>query len=922
MLDISRLFEESAYITQNPDVEAAIATGVFESGFEHFITFGQIEGRNPSIWFDTAYYLEENPDVADAVAAGTLTAIEHFVNFGQSEGRDPILEFFTDFYLNAYADVASGVASGVMTAYQHFREFGLSEGRDPGFGFDRPFYLANNPDVAAVVNAGQLSAFEHYLFFGKAEGRLGTPTSDLNSATDLGLLGVSEIGGIVSDRNPQQLYRFTLEIPSEFTLELGGLSADADVVLFQDLNENGEIDLEEIIDLSANDGTTPEVIQRGLPTGTYWVGIERFEGNTNYTLLMSTVPRPDVPPDNVGNTLSQAFNLTEALPGPLSNQGQISINQVLERAGFDQIQVLGDFNPRDIYSFSIVAPTRFRLNLDELSADADVAIAVDRNEDRVISDDEIILSSENEGTQPEEIVIPKLSAGDNYYMIVESFEGETTYNLTVETTPFEFPISQALEVGTLNPTPQTLTGALAETNLANTYRFNLTNPRDIQINLEGLSASTEVYLIQDVNNNGIVEGGEILTSAPGPEKIVGALIETGDYISDAETLSWLGLPAGTYVVSVTQFAGETDYSLSLSATPTTGRFNSMFGYGLVDAAAAVAGALGEPALAPVPDLTSTATRNNTGDLNLINVPAVWNRGFTGEGVIVAVLDDGVDWKHPDLANNIWVNPNEIADNGIDDDGNGFIDDVRGWDFVDGINNPSGGPEDSHGTHVAGTVAAGRNGLDILTGENTVEMNGVAYNATIMPIRVLGESKFNEDEDEDEDEDFDPVAEGIYYAVENGARVLQMSLGSNPGSPPSPQTQEALAFARERGVVAVIASGNERDTYGATEPEDPALNARDNLAIAVGAVNRNNQLATFSNPAGPSPLTFLVAPGVDVLSTYPNQDYYFEEGTSMATPHVSGVVALMLQANPNLNPDQVEQILIETAQPQGITLALA
>ncbi|MCT7981292.1 S8 family serine peptidase [Laspinema olomoucense] len=915
MLDLSRLFDESLYINKNPDVAEALAIGVFESGFQHFLTFGQDEGREFSPFFDNVYYLEDNPDVAEAVAAGTFTAIEHFVNFGQFEGRDPIVEFFTDFYLEAYLDVASVVATGAMTAYQHFRDFGLSEGREPGFGFDRPFYLANNPDVAAAVNAGQLSAIEHYLRFGKAEGRLGTPTLNLNAATELGLLSTVEINSIVSDRNPLQLYRFTLENPSDFNLELGGLSADADVTLLRDINENGEIDIEEIIDLSTNEGTTPEVLSRGLTAGTYFIAIERFEGNANYTLLMSAAPRLDIPPDNVGNTLSQSFDLDAALRGPLSNQGRIPINAVLASEGFNQPQLLGDFNPSDIYSFTIIAPTRFLLNLDQLSGDADVAIAGDRNEDGIISYDEIIISSENEGTQPEEIFIPKLSLGE-YYILVEPFEGETTYNLTVETAPIQFPLSEALEVGTLNPTPRTLTGTLFEANLADTYRFNLTTPSDIQINLEGLSAATEVYLIQDVNNNGIVEGGEILSSAPGPEKLLSSLFTTGGYSSDAETLSVVGLPAGTYYVGVNQFEGETNYSLSLSGTSTTGRFNSLFGYGLVNASAAVARALGEPALAPVPALTSTATRNNTRDMNLINAPAVWNRGFTGEGVIVAVLDDGVDWKHPDLADNIWVNSNEIPNNGMDDDGNGFIDDVRGWDFVDGINNPSGGPGDSHGTHVAGTVAAGRNGVDIVTGENRLEMNGVAYNATIMPVRVLGESKSNPDEN------FDPVAAGIYYAVENGARVIQMSLGRNPGAPPSLQTQEALAFARERGVVAVIASGNERDTYGATQPGDPAFNARNNLAIAIGAVNPANQLATFSNPAGPSPLNFIVAPGVDVLSTYPNQNYEFEEGTSMAAPHISGVVALMLQANPNLTPAQVEQILIETAQPEGITLALA
>ncbi len=284
--------------------------------------------------------------------------------------------------------------------------------------------------------------------------------------------------------------------------------------------------------------------------------------------------------------------------------------------------------------------------------------------------------------------------------------------------------------------------------------------------------------------------------------------------------------------------------------------------------------------------------------------------------MVAVLDNGVDWKHRDLANNIWVNPNEIPNNGIDDDSNGFVDDVRGWDFVDQDNEPSGGPGESHGTHVAGIVAAQRNGVDLVTGQGQpLEVNGAAYNATIMPIRTFGTGKFSANIDAN-------IAASIRYAVENGANILQMSLGNYPGDPPFAETEEALAFARERGVIAVIASGNERDSYGATRPEDPAFSARNDVAIAVGAVNRDNELGTFSNPAGPSLLDFIVGPGVEVLSTYPNQNYNFDTGTSMATPYVSGVVALMLEANPNLTPAQVEQILIETAQPAGITLAVA
>lgn len=99
MLNITQLFDEIYYLTQNQDIKEAVANGIFASGFEHFINFGKFEGRDPSVFFDTEYYLAQNPDVAQTVAAGTTSAIEHFINSGQAEGRNPIFEFFTNFYL-------------------------------------------------------------------------------------------------------------------------------------------------------------------------------------------------------------------------------------------------------------------------------------------------------------------------------------------------------------------------------------------------------------------------------------------------------------------------------------------------------------------------------------------------------------------------------------------------------------------------------------------------------------------------------------------------------------------------------------------------------------------------------------------------------------------------------------------------------
>lgn len=925
MLNITQLFDENYYLNQNQDIQEAVATGIFASGFEHFLNFGKFEGRDPSAFFDTEYYLAQNPDVAQTVAAGTTTAIEHFINFGQFENRNPIFEFFTNFYLETYPDVATAVASNLITAYQHFIQSGLFEDREPGWGFNRSFYLENNPDVATAVNTGQLSSIQHYLTMGKAEGRIGSlttenppspnltpqsPPGELSSAINLGLLESSFVNGVLNALLPKQLYRFTLDRPSDVSLVLTGAMGDADLYLVADVNQNNQIDYEEIIDSSLNYGTDTDSINRSLPAGTYFVEVYRYDGSPFYSLNLQATPRTDIPPDYVGNTLPEAFYL-----GDLTNAGMSFVNGILANSGIPVPEQVGDFDPVDVYRFSLATPNQLWVTLDGLSADADIRIGSDRNQDGIISYDEVLGSGFRGGTESENVYIPALVAGD-YYILVEQYSGNTAYNLTVETNPVRFPLLEAVPlVAPLSPTPQTVVGGLTATNLADTYRFSVTETSDIQLNLQGLGASADLHLIQDVNGNGIVDTGEILSMAPTLEDLINSLGEVPFVPRNSEQITFLGLPAGDYFVSVNRFVSDTSYNLNLAATPASSNFNTLFGYGLVDAGAAVAQAIGEPGLAPVGDLTSEAFSNNTRDLNLMNVPAVWNRGFTGEGVIVAILDDGVDLQHPDLTNNIWVNSTEIANNGIDDDGNGFVDDVWGWDFVEGNNDPNPDLYNAHGTHVAGTVAAQRNGVDIVTGVFPAEMNGVAYNATIMPVRVLGDYQTIAEADV-------AIASGIRYAVQNGAQVLQMSLGNYVGDPTFPLTEAALEYAREQGVVAVISAGNERDRFGATRPSDPAFLANQNLAIAVGAVNQDNQLATFSNPAGPNPLPLVVAPGVDVLSTDLYQDYNFRTGTSMAAPHVTGVVALMLEANPTLTPAQVEQILIGTAQSEGITLALA
>ncbi|MEB3341405.1 S8 family serine peptidase [Okeania sp.] len=331
-----------------------------------------------------------------------------------------------------------------------------------------------------------------------------------------------------------------------------------------------------------------------------------------------------------------------------------------------------------------------------------------------------------------------------------------------------------------------------------------------------------------------------------------------------------------------------------SITPT---YSDIFGYGLVDASAAVARAIEVNPFADVIDMGG-----NQWGLDLVKAPEVWNQGFQGDDIVVAVIDSGVDYTHPELTGQMWTNSDEIPNNNIDDDGNGYVDDVQGWDFVDDDNDPI--DEEGHGTHIAGTIAAKKDG---------VGTTGVAPNAEIMAIRIL--------DDRGQGKVSDGIA-AIKYAVDNGADVINFSSG---GQNLVSDELEAIRYAAEMGVVFVSAAGND----SSSSPDYPARLA-DEYGIAVGSVEQDGKFSSFSNTVGNQPLDYVVAPGGDgstkdagdiygpVPLSVKGTSYGFLAGTSMATPHVAGVVALVKQANPNLSVEAIENIIIETANSTIVT----
>ncbi|MBD2149020.1 S8 family serine peptidase [Pseudanabaena sp. FACHB-1277] len=308
-------------------------------------------------------------------------------------------------------------------------------------------------------------------------------------------------------------------------------------------------------------------------------------------------------------------------------------------------------------------------------------------------------------------------------------------------------------------------------------------------------------------------------------------------------------------------AVEFNYTLNLNWTPNDSQFSQLWG------------------------LNNISQTGGTTDADIDAVEA-WDIQKGNRSVVVAVIDTGVDYTHQDLAANMWKNPGEIVGNGLDDDGNGFIDDIYGYDFINKDSNPM--DDHSHGTHVAGTIGA--------VGNNNLGVIGVSPNVSIMGLKFLGANGSGNTVN---------AARAVDYAVSKGAKIINASFG---GGPYSQLMFDALSRANNVGVLFIAAAGNDYGNNNDTNPRYPSNYDLPNV-ISVAATDHRDQLAFFSNYGANT--VDLGAPGVNILSTIPNNGYDFYDGTSMATPHVAGAAALLLAANSNLNVTQIRQTLMNT-----------
>jgi subtilisin family serine protease len=276
----------------------------------------------------------------------------------------------------------------------------------------------------------------------------------------------------------------------------------------------------------------------------------------------------------------------------------------------------------------------------------------------------------------------------------------------------------------------------------------------------------------------------------------------------------------------------------------------------------------------------------------IDAPEAWSVSTGSPDVTVAVIDTGVDVSHPDLAPNISVNPGEdcagCRTNGVDDDGNGYVDDWRGWDFVNGDNNPT--DDNGHGTHVAGTIAAaGNNGLGVA---------GVTWSSKVLPLKFLAADGTGSVAD---------AISAILYARASGVPILSNSWG---GDDFSQALLDAIQQTDASGELFVAAAGNDFTNNDST-PSYPSSYDSPNV-LAVGASDQFDRKAWFSNYGARS--VDLAAPGTNVYSTWRGGTYRFEDGTSMATPHVSGAAALAKAVFSGATGAGLKALLLRTVDP--------
>jgi hypothetical protein len=417
------------------------------------------------------------------------------------------------------------------------------------------------------------------------------------------------VNDFVGDDDPQDFFQFTLQTPARIGLVLDNLTNDADLQLIQDANNNGTVDAGEILGSSTAGGISQELINRELPQGSYFINVSQFRGNSNYNLTLFTEPLAFTP-DTAGNTLSTARNAA----------------RLVTTSNFSEF--VGDLDPNDFYRFELAKPGTVNASISDLTADADLRLIQDINGNGAIESNEILRESLNVGTTAES-VSADLDTGA-YFVQVTQGSGNTNYNLTINLAGSTFPppesdpgneLTTAFETGLL-VTPKNFSDFVGDADPIDLYSFRINKNSQININLSNLDEDADLRLIQDVNENGTLDSGEIIG-------------ESTDVATNPETIT-TSLESGTYFIQVRRFENaNTPYDLNFNIAGVGGTGDDA---GNTISDAELLGTLSPATDAPIVTQESVGT-NDSADVFGFNVDASTN--------VTATIDE-ISGGDPDL----------------------------------------------------------------------------------------------------------------------------------------------------------------------------------------------------------------------------------------------------------------------------------
>jgi serine protease len=303
----------------------------------------------------------------------------------------------------------------------------------------------------------------------------------------------------------------------------------------------------------------------------------------------------------------------------------------------------------------------------------------------------------------------------------------------------------------------------------------------------------------------------------------------------------------------------------------------------------------DPSSADLYGLNNTGQTGGTADAD-IDAPEAWDSTTGSSDIVVGVVDTGIDYNHEDLAANMWSNPGEIPGNGLDDDSNGVVDDVHGFNAITGSGDPM--DDNAHGSHCAGTIGA--------VGDNAIGVAGVNWSVSLMALKFLSSGGSGT---------LEGAIASIDYAIGMRAAGVNLRVLSNSwaGGGFTQGLKDAIEAANAVDILFVAAAGNDFGNDNDVFPVYPASYDNANI-VAVAATDHNDGRAAFSNIGATT--VDLGAPGVNFVSTVPGDGYASFSGTSMATPHVAGAAALVLSANDTLTTAELKELLLTTGDERG------